>query len=169
MQIPSDIEAGDWQVYLKISNEARSDYAIQFANSNMWDEDLLANCIGKVTIENSVAKEGINIRQAFSMKATDGYKGQIAEKVVTIPVTIGFYREGVNEPITSKQFNLELGTIINFTDANVLSSLNIQLPNGYRFKGAQCYAITNDWAYHNSITIPNSTNEQSYWINVFVE
>ncbi|MCI9247207.1 MAG: DUF4832 domain-containing protein [Clostridia bacterium] len=167
--IPSDIEAGDWQVYLKISNEARSDYAIQFANPNMWDEDLLANCIGKVTIENSVAKEGINIRQAFSMKATDGYKGQIAEKVVTIPVTIGFYREGVNEPITSKQFNLELGTIINFTDANVLSSLNIQLPNGYRFKGAQCYAITNDWAYHNSITIPNSTNEQSYWINVFVE
>lgn len=167
--IPSDIEAGDWQVYLKISNEARSDYVIQFANSNMWDEDLLANCIGKVTIENSVAKEGINIRQAFSMKATDGYKGQIAEKVATIPVTIGFYREGVNEPITSKQFNLELGTIINFTDASVLSSLNIQLPNGYRFKGAQCYAITNDWAYHNSITIPNSANEQSYWINVFVE
>lgn len=73
----------------------------------MWDEDLLANCIGKVTIENSVAKEGVKIKQAFSITATD--------------------------------------------------------------KGAQCYQITNNWDYYDSITIPDSISIDHYGFFVYVE
>lgn len=166
--VPSEIEGGEWKIYLKISNEKLSNYAVQFANPNMWDNDLLANCVGKVKIENSVAKEGIKIRQAFSKDATEGYKGQIVEKVRTIPVTFAFYLEG-GSMITSQQLNLALGTKIDFKDASNLSSLGITIPNGYTFLYAQCYAITNDWDGYNNMIIPNETNESSYWFNIFVK
>lgn len=48
--VPSDVGNGDWDVYLKVSSIESSDYAIQFANFNMWNKELLANRIGKVTI-----------------------------------------------------------------------------------------------------------------------
>lgn len=166
--VPSDIEAGDWQVYLKVANKEVSNYAIQFANSNMWEEDLLANCIGKVTIEDTVVEEGIKIKQAFSESATDGYKGEVVSKGAILPVTFGFYQQGVEQPILTKQVTLKLGTTIDFTDASDLLRVGIEIPKGYKFQGVQCYAITNDWNFYNSITIPSSTNVESYWINVFV-
>ena len=166
--VPSDIEAGEWKICLKVSSEKLSDYAIQFANPDMWDDDLLANCIGKVTIENSVAQDGIKIKQAFSTNSIEGYKGQIIEKVRTIPVTFDFCLEGGSR-VTSEQLNIPLGTKINFKDASNLSSLGITIPTGYTFKYAQCNAITNDWGGYNELTIPNETSESSYLFFVYIK
>ena len=170
--IPSDIEEGDWDIYLKLTNKDNSNYAVQFANSNMWNKNLQANKLGKVTIEETVAKEGVKIKQAFSYTASEGSKGllNIEEEVETIPVRFVFYNaSNGNTEISTVTKNLILGTDINFKDASSLSAIEISIPEGYAFTYAQCYAITGDWNAHDNITIPNETTEKSYWINVFVK
>lgn len=170
--VPSDIESGDWNVYLKFANKNNSKYAIQFANTNIWDENLLANNIGKITIENTVATENVKFKQAFRVGASEGDKNTITETIKTIPVTFAYYDQtNSNAQITTAtiQKNIALGTTINFTNTSDLSSLGINIPNGYTFSYAQCNTITGDWNAHDSITIPNEPSESSYWINIFVK
>lgn len=164
--VPSDIESGDWQVYLKISNKYLENYAVQFANEDMWDNNLHANNIGKVTIETSVAEEGVKIKQAFSSTATEGIKDTVP--FPKIPVKINFHIENGETYYAVGNYSIDLGTTIDFKDQNVLSSLGISMPEGYIFRYAQCYAITNDWDAHNSITIPSETTESMYEIQVYI-
>ncbi len=168
--VPSDIEDGEWQVYLKIANKNLSDYAIKFANPNMWESTLKANCIGKVTIENSVAEVGVKIKQAFSSTAIAGNKGELPKPgKPKIPVTFAYYKETDGRPNVGNQtLSIELGTEIDFKDANALSSLGITIPEGYKFLYAQCYAITADWGGYSKVTIPSQTSESTYYILVYV-
>lgn len=172
--VPSDIESGEWKVYLKFANNDNEDYAIQFANPGVWDEDLLANNIGKIEIENEVAKEGIKFKQAFKSFATDGIKGTVTKRGKKMSITFAYYNEatvdpsGNTPPLSTAIKTITSGTTIDFTNASELSNIGISIPNGYTFSYAQCYDITGDWDRHNSITIPNSTSVNKYWINVFL-
>ncbi len=168
--VPSDIASGDWNVYLKFANKNNSDYAIQFANSNMWDEDLSANNIGKITIEETIATENIKFKQAFKEGSSEGTQNTITGTVKKIPVTFAYYNQSnENAQLTTTQKNVALGTTINFKDVNSMSALGISIPDNYTFSYAQCYAITGNWDSYDSITIPNEPNESNYWINIFVK
>lgn len=168
--VPSDIESGDWNVYLKFANKDNSDYAIKFANTNIWDEDLLANNIGKITVENTVATENVKFKQAFVSNAPEGTKNTITETAKTIPVTFAYYNQSNgNTQLTTVQKNIVLGTTIDFKDTSSMSAVGINIPDGYIFSYAQCNAITEDWEAYDSITIPSETSESEYWINIFIK
>ena len=54
IDMPEYISAGDWKVYLRISNENMPEWsraAVPFANEGMYDADLGANLIGKIKVE----------------------------------------------------------------------------------------------------------------------
>lgn len=167
--IPSDIEDGDWEVYLKFCDKNNSNYSIEFANSDIWDSKILANKIGKVTIKGTAVAEGINIKQAFSRTAKDGTKEIIdTSEHRTIPVTLNFYNTLDSKLIGSISKNIIYGTTINFKDKNSLSELGISFPEGYNFKFAQCYDIANDWNGYDSIAIPAEPDKGQYIIQVYV-
>ncbi len=55
VSLPEDIEIGEWNIYLRISqygdiNTDKNYKTIQLANANIWDKNLGANYIGKVSI-----------------------------------------------------------------------------------------------------------------------
>lgn len=59
LQLPGDLEAGEWQVYLRLSigNQGIADSAmrtVRFANANIWNAMLGANQIGSVTITETI-------------------------------------------------------------------------------------------------------------------
>ncbi|MCL2479006.1 MAG: DUF4832 domain-containing protein, partial [Treponema sp.] len=59
-RLPSDIPAGNWDVYLGLSSAFESlsgnpDYSVRFANQNVWNADLGLNKIGSVYIGSSAS------------------------------------------------------------------------------------------------------------------
>ena len=64
VDIPEDIQLGEWNIYLRISQHGDMDTdnnykCIQFANSDIWNQSFGANYIGKVEISEKV--EDINV------------------------------------------------------------------------------------------------------------
>lgn len=62
--LPSDIEPGEWNAYLKLPDASPSltedtRYAIRFANADVWDGDLGANYLGSIQVGQSQSS-GIN-------------------------------------------------------------------------------------------------------------
>lgn len=168
--VPSDIAEGEWNVSLKFTNKYNSNYAIQFANLNTWDDDLKSNNIGKIMIENSVANENIKFKQAFTPDASEGTQNTITQKVKTIATRFTFYDHSNNdEKINVEEKIVKLGTTINFKDPNSMAEIGISIPEGYTFYYAQCKAITGNWDRYDSITIPNETSESIYIFNIFLK
>lgn len=181
--IPSSIDAGDWNVYLKIESCDNSNYVIKFANENIWNSNLDANLIGKVTItenseantENSEANEN-NIKQAFENNAEDGTNGTVSEKQeielapYKVLFTFNYFVSGVTPSLQVKsvQVYIPLGTTIDFTSETDLATYGLEMPTGYSFKFVQCPSIKGDWGGYNSLTIPSDSTAESYTAQVHV-
>lgn len=174
--IPSSIDTGDWNVYLKIESAYNSNYAIKFANENIWNSNLDANLIGKVTVtENSEAKQ-TNIKQAFENDPEDGSEGTVTEKpeIVLAPAKVLFrfeyYLSGASpsQMVKSTAVYIPLGTTIDFTDANDLATYGLEMPTGYSYKFAQCPDLKGDWGGYSSLTIPSDSTAESYYAQVHV-
>ncbi|MCM1133840.1 MAG: DUF4832 domain-containing protein [Ruminococcus flavefaciens] len=62
INIPDNIEPGDWNVYLKLNMGTEADIknmtnrSIRFANENIWNGSLGANYMGSITVEESAEK-----------------------------------------------------------------------------------------------------------------
>ena len=69
--IPSDITTGVWNVYLKVCNQLNCDYAVQFANNNIYNSNIKANYVGKVTVENH-SSSNVVFKQVGLENAPDG-------------------------------------------------------------------------------------------------
>lgn len=173
--VPSGIEVGNWNIYLKIASNDNSDYAIKFANTNIWNSNLDANLIGKVNIIENNSAENTNIKQAFVKLAKEGTYGMVSEKqeenyeAPKIPVSFSYYIAQNMSLVETRNVNISLGTTINFKDDSLLDSLGLSIPEGYKFKFAQCYAITGDWSGYDSITIPSETSAASYSFEVHLD
>ena len=173
---PSNIDTGDWNVYLKVTSSDNSDYTIQFANEDIWNSNLGANFIGKVTIVENSNVDETNIKQAFENDANDGIEGIVTEKqeVELAPVTILFkfdyYLSGASpsQKVKSTAVYIPLGTTIDFNDESSLASLGIDMPTGYSFKFVQCPNLKGDWGAYDSLTIPSETDATSYYAQVHV-
>lgn len=174
--IPSNIDAGDWNVYLKIESSDNSNYAIKFANANIWNSNLDANLIGKVTItENSEANEN-NIKQAFENNPEDGSDGTVSEKQeiefapYKVLFTFNYFVSGVTPSLQVKsvQVYVPLGTTIDFKNASDLATYGLEMPTGYSFKFVQCPGIKGDWGGYDSLTIPSDSTAESYTAQVHV-
>ena len=64
VSLPEDIELGEWNIYLRVSQNGDmstdNNYkCIQFANADIWDENLGANYIGKVEISEKSEEQEI--------------------------------------------------------------------------------------------------------------
>lgn len=62
INLPEDIKIGEYEVYFKVSEPYESlknntKYCIQFANNNIWNEELGANFIGNITIDEKTISE----------------------------------------------------------------------------------------------------------------
>lgn len=174
--IPSNIDIGDWNVYLKVASVNNSDYTIQFANEDIWNLNLGANCIGKVKVlENSEAEE-TSIKQAYEDYANDGIEGIVTEKqeVELAPATVLFkfeyYLSGASpsQMVKSAEVYIPLGTTIDFKDEGAIASLGLDMPSGYTFKFVQCPDLKGDWGAYDSISIPSETDATSYYAQVHV-
>lgn len=69
--LPKDMQTGEWNVYVKISDKLNQDYCVQFANYDTWDSILNANYVGKTKIESYNAGNNSKFAQ-ISTKQQEG-------------------------------------------------------------------------------------------------
>lgn len=87
----------------------------------------------------------------------------------TVTVKLSYYDSQVSltSLIDTKILsNVPRGTVIDFKDLNLLSSLDIKLPDDYEFNTAYCNELDNTGVGYNNFTIPYSGENQTYNIEV---
>ena len=171
--VPSDIAIGDWNVYLKIASVDNSNYAIKFANADIWNSNLDANLIGKVTIEENSEATPTNIKQSFENDSTDGIETTVTEKdeielESSVIFKCEYFLSGAkpSQLVESKEVYVQLGTTIDFTNKSSIEALGLDIPSGYSFKFVQCPDLKGDWGGYNKLDIPNETDAISYYAQV---
>ena len=170
--IPSDIDSGDWDVCLKINNPNNENYSVRFANADTWENDIKANKIGKISITDNVAKEGVAFEEAFVPLKITGTKNNVKETVKTVDITFGFYYDS-EETYSTLTRNIPLGTTVNFKDQASMDAINFSLPDGYKFRFAQWTKVYGDSDARDSITIPEDfvpedLKNSDKWVNIFI-
>lgn len=164
--IPSDCETGEWDVYFKIANKFNSSYAIRFANPEIYNEDIMANKIGKINIEEG-SITGVAFRQANSSSASNGVKKDVTANIVYIPAKVTYYIMSNGEQISQQQVNIIRGNNIDFTNQAQLEQLGIVIPSGYT--NPRVSSVLNGWDVTYDIDIPNQKEDTLYWLNVYVD
>lgn len=84
LKLPSDIEVGDWNIYLKITagktDAEDTKRTVQFANNDIYNSSLGANYLGTVTVKEDLNAENQNFYE-LGNKASNGiiydYNGRI--------------------------------------------------------------------------------------------
>ena len=87
LQLPDNIETGDWNVYLRLSVSSNNienlnHRAIRFANENIWDSTLGANYIGTFTIKKSKTHGTDNDFHDYNCKSGSTYVYTLNGKTV---------------------------------------------------------------------------------------
>lgn len=85
LKLPSDIETGDWNIYLKLTagkaDAEDTKRTVQFANNNVYNSSLGANYLGTVTVKEDLNAENQNFYESGN-KASNGviydYNGRIS-------------------------------------------------------------------------------------------
>lgn len=84
LKLPSDIETGDWNIYLKLTagktDAEVAERTVQFANNNIYNSSLGANYLGTVTVKEDLNAENQNFYE-LGNKVSNGiiydYNGRI--------------------------------------------------------------------------------------------
>lgn len=80
--VPSDLTAGNWDVYIRIKNASDtgevSKTGISFANPDCFDETLRANKIGTISIGNGAAKSSSTAASSIDDSSTSASTGDAA-------------------------------------------------------------------------------------------
>ena len=98
IKLPETIKAGEYEVYLKISEPYESlknntKYCIQFANNNVWNENLGANFIGRITIRDENLLEADDIIISNSNRVSKNTVLKISLIIIIVLITIILIRK----------------------------------------------------------------------------
>lgn len=93
INLPKGIKPGNYDVYIKISEPYESlkyntKYNIQFANINIWNENIGANFIGNVTIEENIEADENSQNSSFEKNNNDVLFIQTILKIALIIVIL---------------------------------------------------------------------------------
>ncbi len=163
--VPSDIETGEWNVYFKIASKDSEAYDVKFANADVYNEDLGANLVGKITVSRG-AKTGVKFTQLNTENPGEEIKGNVSPKPAYAPARFTYVVSGGGATLGSQQLLVARGSTIDFSDDDQLRGLGMVIPEGYQ--NPMGMAGFNNWTPVKQLTIPND-DTTLYWITVMVE
>ena len=169
--VPAGMETGEYNVYLKVVDEKTGNYPIQFANADIYDEDLGANKLGtiKITDEGEGDEDLYQINTANPSAGTEGTKQR---KVYYVPVNFKYYIRENGERVQvgeAERVLVARGATITATDAEGLAALGLRnIPEG-NFRNRYFTSTLTEWHSAQSITIPVDDSEAMYYIEFTFE
>ena len=164
--VPSEIAEGEWDVYLRVANAKSNNYPIQFANPNIYEENLGANKLGSIIIEKGT-KTGVEFHQLNTLNPSDETSGAITPKPSYVPVIITYLRLDNLTQLGQEQLLLARGSTIDFNNLEQLKALGFHLPSKYI--NPQAASGFNGWQLTKTLTLPNKPSDTEYWVNVYLE
>ena len=156
---------------MKIANKYNQNYVIKFANPSIWNQDVLANYLGKVNVENTVLKEGVAIKQAGVRNAVAGNRNTIKEEeppTVTVSLKLKFYDKNNSESsFLTTTVEVPLGSTINFQDASSLQKYGISMPEYFEYSYTVSDDLNGNWDECHIYTISEIPDDGHFTIEIW--
>lgn len=135
MSVPTQIEEGEWNIYLKINDIENSKYVIKFANSDVFETSLKANYIGKINIiHNENAKQEVYFKQLNSnLESTNNtLKPVEGEKIIDGKISSRFEWNEQDNIYNQNQSNIYISednenVYMYLEDNDILANPNLQI------------------------------------------
>ncbi|MBO4812925.1 DUF4832 domain-containing protein [Candidatus Saccharibacteria bacterium] len=165
--VPSDLAAGNWNVYYKINNANSENYPVSFANANVYNENLGANKVGQIQVTEGT-EQNIGFRQLnTSAQDLSETSGLVEAKKKYVQGVITYRLNSNNQVILSREHVLlTRGETLSLSDPEGLKNKGFEMLSNY-YK-PKFYTVLSGWQMAKEVTIPLEDSESSYWIDVYV-
>ncbi len=165
--VPSDLTAGNWNVYYKINNANSENYPVSFANANVYNENLGANKVGQIQVTEGT-EQNIGFRQLnTSAQDLSETSGLVEAKKKYVQGVITYRLNSNNQVILSREHVLlTRGETLSLSDPEGLKNKGFEMLSNY-YK-PKFYTVLSGWQMAEEVMIPLEDSESSYWIDVYV-